>query len=184
MKLRLYGYWRSSCTWRVRIGLGLKGLAFEHAIVNLLANEHWSEAHGARSPLHQVPVLEVEGRGGRGGVEQVPAALHGVGPDPSRPGHHHRVAGTAKVAGHLLAPLERRVVGVRPGGGEVRRGVLVAERFDAAVPLDEREDFLGRRDDRLAEILQVGEGAFAWCGRRSAGDLDDDQIVTQRLVVQ
>jgi maleylacetoacetate isomerase len=65
MKLRLYGYWRSSCTWRVRIGLGLKGLAWEPAIVNLLAQEQWSEAHGARSPLHQVPVLEVEGRGGR-----------------------------------------------------------------------------------------------------------------------
>ena len=66
MKLRLYGYWRSSCTWRVRIGLGLKGLAYEQAVVNLLAQEQWSEAHGARSPLHQVPVLEVEGRGGRG----------------------------------------------------------------------------------------------------------------------
>ena len=34
MKLRLYGYWRSSCTWRVRIGLALKGLAYEHGIVH------------------------------------------------------------------------------------------------------------------------------------------------------
>jgi maleylpyruvate isomerase len=60
MRLRLYGYWRSSSTWRVRIGLGLKGLAWEHAIVNLLADEQWSEAHRARSPLAQVPVLEIE----------------------------------------------------------------------------------------------------------------------------
>ena len=60
MRLRLYGYWRSSSTWRVRIGLGLKGLAWEPAIVNLLAGEQWSDAHRARSPLAQVPVLEVE----------------------------------------------------------------------------------------------------------------------------
>jgi maleylpyruvate isomerase len=60
MTIRLYGYWRSSSTWRVRIGLGLKGLAWERVIVNLLAGDHWSEAHRARSPLNQVPVLEVE----------------------------------------------------------------------------------------------------------------------------
>jgi len=60
MTLRLYGYWRSSSTWRVRIGLGLKGLAWEPAIVNLLAGEQWSETHRARSPLAQVPVLDVE----------------------------------------------------------------------------------------------------------------------------
>ena len=60
MTLRLYGYWRSSSTWRVRIGLGLKGLAWEPVIVNLLAGDQWSEAHRARSPLAQVPVLELE----------------------------------------------------------------------------------------------------------------------------
>ena len=63
MRLRLYGYWRSSSTWRVRIGLALKGLAWEPVIVNLLAGEQWSEAHRARSPLAQVPVLDVEEEG-------------------------------------------------------------------------------------------------------------------------
>jgi len=62
--VRLYSYWRSSSAWRVRIGLGLKGIAFEIAAVNLLAGEQFSEAHRARSPLGQVPVLEVE-EGGR-----------------------------------------------------------------------------------------------------------------------
>lgn len=60
MTLRLFGYWRSSCSWRVRIGLGLKGLAFEHRPVNLLAGEQHAAAHLARSPLGQVPALEVE----------------------------------------------------------------------------------------------------------------------------
>lgn len=64
MTLRLYAYWRSSSSWRVRIGLALKGLPYEVAVVNLLAGEQDSGAHRARSPLGQIPVLELE-EGGR-----------------------------------------------------------------------------------------------------------------------
>jgi maleylpyruvate isomerase len=59
MSLRLYSYWRSSSAWRVRIGLGLKGLAHDLVPVNLLAQEQFGEAHQARNPMSQVPVLEV-----------------------------------------------------------------------------------------------------------------------------
>ncbi len=58
-ELALHGYWRSSSTWRVRIGLHLKALAFEHRTVDLRSGVQWSPNHGVRSPLHQVPVLEV-----------------------------------------------------------------------------------------------------------------------------
>lgn len=60
MTMRLYAYWRSSSSWRVRIGLALKRLPHQIVPVNLLAGEQLSEAHRARSPLGQVPVLEVE----------------------------------------------------------------------------------------------------------------------------
>jgi maleylpyruvate isomerase len=60
MTLRLFAYWRSSCSWRVRIGLGLKRLSYETRAVDLLAGEQHADAHRARSPLGQVPVLEVE----------------------------------------------------------------------------------------------------------------------------
>jgi maleylpyruvate isomerase len=63
MRLVLRSYWRSSSSWRVRIGLGLKGLPFETATVNLLAGEQFGEAHLARNPMGQVPVLEVEDGG-------------------------------------------------------------------------------------------------------------------------
>jgi len=59
MSLTLYSYWRSSSTWRVRIGLNLKGLAYDLVPVNLLAQEQFGEAHQARNPMSQVPVLEV-----------------------------------------------------------------------------------------------------------------------------
>ncbi|MCA1715191.1 MAG: maleylacetoacetate isomerase, partial [Gammaproteobacteria bacterium] len=35
-RLRLYSYWRSSAAYRVRIGLNLKGLAYEISPVHLL----------------------------------------------------------------------------------------------------------------------------------------------------
>lgn len=59
MSYRLYGYWRSSSAWRVRAGLALKGIAYEYAAVDLLAGEQDAPDHAARSPLRQVPVLEV-----------------------------------------------------------------------------------------------------------------------------
>jgi maleylpyruvate isomerase len=58
--LRLYSYWRSSSAWRVRIALGLKGLTWRYAAVDLLQGEQWTAEHGARNPTHQVPVLEVQ----------------------------------------------------------------------------------------------------------------------------
>jgi maleylpyruvate isomerase len=58
--LRLYTFWRSSSAWRVRIGLALKGLGHELRPVNLAAGEQYDAAHRERSPLSQVPVLEVE----------------------------------------------------------------------------------------------------------------------------
>ncbi|HEY6005651.1 MAG TPA: maleylacetoacetate isomerase [Anaeromyxobacter sp.] len=64
MTFRLYSYWRSSSSWRVRIGLALKGIAYAYEPVDLLAGEQFSDAHRARSPASQVPVLEVE-EGGR-----------------------------------------------------------------------------------------------------------------------
>lgn len=59
-RLALYGYWRSSSSWRVRIGLHLKGLAFDYRAVNLLEGAQRRDEHRARSPLTQVPVLAVE----------------------------------------------------------------------------------------------------------------------------
>ena len=39
MALLLHSYWRATAPYRVRIGLRLKGLAFDYAPVNLLKNE-------------------------------------------------------------------------------------------------------------------------------------------------
>lgn len=60
MKLRLYHYWRSTSSWRVRWAFALKGMECEYIPVNLLSDEPESEAHLARNPLGYVPALVVE----------------------------------------------------------------------------------------------------------------------------
>jgi len=59
MKLVLHNYWRSSASHRVRIALGLKKLAYDYVIVNIVKREQHVDAYRARNPMAQVPALEV-----------------------------------------------------------------------------------------------------------------------------
>lgn len=61
--LRLYGYYRSSSSYRVRIALHHKQIAFEAVPVSIRAGEHMSPAHLRRNPFGQVPVLEIHHQG-------------------------------------------------------------------------------------------------------------------------
>jgi maleylpyruvate isomerase len=57
--IRLYSYWRSSSAWRVRLGLAWKRITHELVLVNLRRGEQSEAAFAEKSPLQQVPVLEV-----------------------------------------------------------------------------------------------------------------------------
>lgn len=59
----LHGYWRSSASYRVRIALNLKGVAWKNRPVSLTqgGGEHKSEAFAALNPQKLVPVLEIDG---------------------------------------------------------------------------------------------------------------------------
>jgi maleylacetoacetate isomerase len=57
----LYGYWRSSATYRTRIALNLKGVSYKTVDVHLLKDEQTSAAHLARHPSGRVPILEIDG---------------------------------------------------------------------------------------------------------------------------
>src|SRR5690242_5624961 len=57
----LYGYWRSSATYRTRIALNLKGVSYKTVGVHLLKNENLSAEHLARHPSGRVPILEIDG---------------------------------------------------------------------------------------------------------------------------
>lgn len=57
----LYDYWRSSASYRVRLALALKDLAYENIPVNLAAGEQLHFEHVARHPMGAVPVLDIDG---------------------------------------------------------------------------------------------------------------------------
>lgn len=60
--MKLYGYFRSSTSYRLRIALHLKGLAFENVPVSLLAGENKAPEFTARNPFGSLPMLEAGGR--------------------------------------------------------------------------------------------------------------------------
>ncbi|WP_206244758.1 maleylacetoacetate isomerase [Novosphingobium terrae] len=59
--IRLHGYWRSGTSYRTRIALNLKGIAYEQATHDLRKGEHKDSAFLDLQPQGLVPALEVEG---------------------------------------------------------------------------------------------------------------------------
>lgn len=58
MAMQLYNYFRSSASYRVRIALALKGLAYDYMPVNLPAGEQLEESYAAVSASRLVPLLK------------------------------------------------------------------------------------------------------------------------------
>src|SRR3954470_18670405 len=58
--MKLYNYFRSSASFRVRIALELKGLGYEYLPVHLVKGEHKEAGYAAVSPSSLVPTLETD----------------------------------------------------------------------------------------------------------------------------
>ncbi len=58
--MKLYSYFRSSASYRVRIALALKGLAPDYVPVHLVKGEQMAEGYRARVPAQLVPALELD----------------------------------------------------------------------------------------------------------------------------
>ncbi|WP_188708606.1 maleylacetoacetate isomerase [Polaromonas eurypsychrophila] len=59
--MKLYNYFRSSASFRVRIALQLKGLNYDYVPVHIAKGEHKKEAYSAVSADLLVPMLETVG---------------------------------------------------------------------------------------------------------------------------
>lgn len=57
--MRLYGYFRSSAAYRVRIALNLKGLDYDLVPLHLQKNEHLSADYARLNPQKLLPALQV-----------------------------------------------------------------------------------------------------------------------------
>ncbi len=60
--MKLHGYYRSSTSYRLRIALELKGIAYEQDPVNLLQSAQREPGYTNRNPFASVPMLEADGR--------------------------------------------------------------------------------------------------------------------------
>ena len=59
--MKLYTFFRSGTSHRLRIALNLKGLSHEQVAIDLRREEHLSDAFKAINPQQFVPVLDVDG---------------------------------------------------------------------------------------------------------------------------
>ncbi|XP_020775346.1 maleylacetoacetate isomerase isoform X2 [Boleophthalmus pectinirostris] len=59
----LHGYFRSSCSWRVRIAFALKGIEYDQVPVNLIKDggQQYTPQYKELNPMQQVPAVEIDG---------------------------------------------------------------------------------------------------------------------------
>ncbi len=60
--MRLFTYWRSQASYRVRIALAIKGLDAELTTLDLLKGDQFAETYRALNPEMVVPTL-IDGSG-------------------------------------------------------------------------------------------------------------------------
>ena len=107
--MKLYGYWRSSASYRLRIALNWKGIEREEVEINLLGGEHRGPEYLAINPQGLVPSLE---EGGRifGQSLAILEYLEETHPDPpllpSNPAERARVRQLALVIACEIHPLQ------------------------------------------------------------------------------
>jgi maleylacetoacetate isomerase len=58
--IKMYGFWRSAASFRVRIALNLKGLAYEETMVDIDVGDQYVPAYKAINPQSAVPSLFVD----------------------------------------------------------------------------------------------------------------------------
>ena len=137
--MTLFGYWRSSASWRVRIGLALKGVTVAHSPVDLRGGAHRDAAHRERNSMAQVPVLEWESGGETHRLSQSLAILSYIDalyPDPpllpSDPLKRARVLELSEIINSGIHPLQnlstqKRVAGISETSGPVWARLWIEE---------------------------------------------------------
>ncbi len=60
--MKLYNYYRSSASYRVRIVASVKGIDYEYVSINLARGESRAASFEALNPQGRVPTLEVDGK--------------------------------------------------------------------------------------------------------------------------
>ena len=175
MAVVLHGYWRSGSSWRVRIALAWKGVAFETAPVNILAGEQDGAAYRALNPEGRVPTLEIDGLT----LVQAPAILEYLEETqplapllPAGPAGRARVRALCALVATDMAPLQNLSTGRR-----------LREQFgaDDSGVAAWNHHFIARGAAELERQAELGGGRFL---HGDAFTLADVHLVTQMVAVR
>lgn len=120
-KLVLSTYWRSSCSYRARIALNYKKLAYESKYVNIVSGEQKTPEYLAQNPIGHVPTLHIDGVPY---VESVAIMelLEELHPDPpllpKSPQDRARVRALVETINAGIQPLQNLIVLDKVGGDD------------------------------------------------------------------
>jgi len=168
MTLTLHSYWRSSCSWRVRIALHHKHLPFTYSAVNLLTEEQFSAAHRARNPMTTVPLLEVDEGGATLRLAQSMAILEWLEErHPSPPLLPRDPAGRARVR----AIAEDVNSSIQPYQNASTMKWLRERHAGAGDDVAFTGHFLTRTMTSLEEVVRDGAGRFCHGDEVTLADL-------------
>jgi maleylacetoacetate isomerase len=123
-KLTLYTYWRSSASFRVRIALAYKGLAYDPVFVNLLEGEQRRDEYRAHNPMGFLPCLVLDGTKY---VEStaIIELLEDLYPEPplfpKKPEDRARVRALVQIVNSGIQPLQNLIVLDHVGTDKERR---------------------------------------------------------------
>lgn len=59
--MKIFGYFRSSAAFRLRIAMNFKGLSYDYNLINLQSGDHLSDGFKRINPQGRVPAVDIEG---------------------------------------------------------------------------------------------------------------------------
>lgn len=155
--MRLYGFFRSGSSHRLRIALNLKRLSYEYVAIDLRREEHLSAAYKALNPQGFVPTLQTENEVLIQSVAIIewleerhptPALL------PDDPGDRARVRALAAIVGCDIHPVNnRRIL-------EYLRGPLNCDKQTISAWC---RTWIGAGFDAIEAMLAADEAHGAYC---------------------
>ncbi len=168
--MKLYNFFRSSTSHRLRIALNLKGLPYDYAAVDLRSEQHLAPAYRVLNPQGLVPALQHDGQV----LIQSPAIIEWLEERwpspallPANPEDRARVRALAAIVGCDIHPVNnrrilemlRKTFGADEAAVNAWCGTWIGAGFDAVEALlaaDERRgDFCFGRVPTLADVYLV-----------------------------
>ena len=165
--MKLYTFFRSSASFRVRIAMNYKGLAYEPALVSLPKGEHLEEKYKSVNAQGLVPALEDGGRiltQSLAIIEYLDEAHPGPKLLPSDPVDRHYVRAFSQIIACEIHPLNnlRTLKHIRKAYNLAEEGVNTWYRHWIAEGFEMMESFL-RRERRSGKFCFRDQVTMADC---------------------